>query len=610
MKLISRIIQYARPFGAYAPQYVVFTFLGIIFGLATLILLIPLLEVIFDQIDPALLESYRIQPPFEFNLSYPKKAFYHYFIKYSDSSNKFGSLIFVCIVLVIANLIGNFFKYLSLVISATIRANLVRNLRDSLFEKINQLDIDYFSTKRKGDTLSRITNDVQEVERSMMYVLQVAFKEPVTILIYFIVLFVMQPWLTFLSLLILPIAGGIISGIAKKLKKAAVLNQQSIGRILNIVEESLSSMRVIKAFTAQDHMIKKFKDEDEKYAKINISMARKYELASPLSEFFGIVTISGILLIGGNLILNEGQMNPADFITYLVIFSQILTPAKEISKAISAIQKGNASAERIFDILDAKASIQEKPNAIALERFEKNIEFKKVGFAYEQDENVLSGIDFTIEKGKTVALVGPSGGGKSTLADLIPRFYDPTEGTIDIDGQDLTQLNILSLRKLIGVVTQESILFNDSVINNIAFGESSIDQARVVEAANIANAHEFIEKMAHGYETMVGERGTKLSGGQRQRLSIARAVYKNPAILILDEATSALDAESEKLVQDALTNLMKGRTSIVIAHRLSTIQHADEIFVIKDGRIVERGSHKELLSSKGLYTRLIEMQSL
>lgn len=609
MKLLSRIFQFARPFRANVPQYIIYTFLGIIFGLASFVLVIPLLEVIFDQLDEAELAVYRDLPPFEWSFTYPEKVFYHYFLAFTDNQDKLTSLLFVCGVLIVANFLGNLFKYLSMVMSATIRAKLVRNLRDTIYEKINRLDMGFFTNERKGDTISRITNDVQEVERSVMYAIHVAFKEPATIIIYFIILFLMQWKLTILSLLILPVAGGIISSIAKRLKRAAVLNQESIGRILNVVEESLSGMRVIKAFTAGSHMLKKFKEEDRIYANINVSMAKKFELASPLSEFFGIVTISGILLIGGNLIF-EGSMDGAQFIGYLIIFSQILTPAKEISKAISAIQKGNASAERIFAILDTEPKIRDIQGAVSVEGFNQSISFDNVSFSYDRNKPVLSDIGFNIKKGKTIALVGPSGGGKSTMADLIPRFYDPDAGEILLDGKNIKEIKVESLRKLMGIVTQESILFNDTVLNNIAFGMEHVDEQEVIKAAKIANAHEFIVKMEHGYHTQVGERGLKLSGGQRQRLSIARAVFKNPPILILDEATSALDSESEKLVQDALSNLMHNRTSIVIAHRLSTIQHADEILVIKDGKILERGSHDELLEVSGLYSKLIEMQTV
>ena len=609
MSLLLRIFQFARPFRTIVPQYLVYTFLGIVFGLASIVLVIPLLEVIFDQIDEADLEVYRDLPQFEWSLNYPEKVFYHYFLAFTDNQDKLTSLLFVCGVLIVANFLGNLFKYLSLVLSATIRARLVRNLRDTIYEKINGLDMGFFTNERKGDTISRVTNDVQEVERSAMYAIHVAFKEPATIIIYFGILFFMQWKLTLLSLLILPFAGGIISGIAKRLKKAAVLNQESIGRILNVVEESLSGMRVIKAFTASSHMLKKFKEEDRRYANINVSMAKKYELASPLSEFFGIVTISGILLIGGNLIF-EGSMDGAQFIGYLIVFSQILTPAKEISKAISAIQKGNASAERIFAVLDTEPAIKDRPDATGIGQFNQSISFEGVSFSYDRDKPVLSDINFNVEKGKTIALVGPSGGGKSTIADLIPRFYDPVRGRILLDGKDIRDIKVDSLRKLMGIVTQESILFNDTVLNNIAFGMEHVDEEAVVKAAKIANAHEFIVKMEQGYQTMVGERGLKLSGGQRQRLSIARAVFKNPPILILDEATSALDSASEKLVQNALTNLMQNRTSIVIAHRLSTIQHADEILVIKDGKILERGSHHELLEVSGLYSKLIQMQAV
>ncbi len=610
MKIYKRIFQYAKLLKGKAPFYLIFTLLAVIFGLVNFVLLKPLFEVIFDQLKPEQLETFKAKPEFTFSIEYFTQYFYYHFIQYTEASGQLGALLFVCIILIVANFFANIFKYLSLIISATIRADMVKNLRDAIFKSISKLHIGFFSTERKGDIMSRITNDVQEVEWSAMYVFQVALKEPLTLIVYFGALFYMSPKLTLFTLIVLPIAGFIISGIAKRLKKAAASSQETLGRLLNITEESLSGMRVVKAFTAEHFVTKKFMKEDDKYSRIRISMARKQELASPLSEFLGIFTISGILLYGGNQVLNEGFMEAASFLTYLILFSQVLNPAKEISKAITALQRGAASAERIFEIIDTTPAIVNDKDAVDKTDFEKRIVFNNVSFAYDKGKKVLNNINLTVPLGKTVALVGPSGGGKSTLADLIPRFYDPTAGEVLLDDINIKNLKIRSLRKLMGIVTQESILFNDTVFNNIAFGIKNANEEAVMKAAKIANAHEFIIKMEHGYQTEIGERGAKLSGGQRQRLSIARAVFKNPPILILDEATSALDSASEKLVQEALTNLMQNRTSIVIAHRLSTIQHADEILVIKNGEIAERGTHNMLLQKKGIYYRLIEMQVL
>ena len=479
-----------------------------------------------------------------------------------------------------------------------------------IFEQVSKLHIGYFSNERKGDLMSKMTNDVQEVENTIVQSLRVVFREPVTIILYFSVLFFMSPKLTIFTILIIPITGAIIGGITRRLKKKAVQSQESLGRIVNILDETLGGMRVIKAFNAERFMKGKFDKETDYYAGVNVNMARKNELASPISQFLGVFVVAGILVYGGGLVLSgNSDLGASDFITYIIIFTQVLNPAKEISRAVSSIQRGIASAERIFTVVDTPTQISSPASPAILNSFENSVEVKNVSFAY-QDVNVLKNINFTLSRGKTIALVGPSGGGKSTLADLIPRFYDPSEGQILLDGKNLKEFDLQALRSQMGIVTQESILFNDTVFNNIAFGVEGATEEQVMEAATIANAHEFIEKMEDGYQTSIGERGSKLSGGQRQRLSIARAVLKNPPILILDEATSALDSESEHLVQEALTKLMSNRTTLVIAHRLSTIQHADEILVIEHGQIVQRGTHVDLMQTEGLYQKLSSIQSV
>ncbi|MEP4376799.1 MAG: ABC transporter ATP-binding protein, partial [Algoriphagus sp.] len=447
-------------------------------------------------------------------------------------------------------------------------------------------------------------------ENTIVQSLRVVFREPVTIILYFSVLFFMSPRLTIFTILIIPITGAIIGGITRRLKKKAVQSQESLGRIVNILDETLGGMRVIKAFNAERFMRGKFDQETDYYAGVNVNMARKNELASPISQFLGVFVVAGILVYGGGLVLSgTSDLGASDFITYIIIFTQVLNPAKEISRAVSSIQRGIASAERIFTVVDTPPKISSPASPSPLRSFEKSVEFKNVSFAY-QEATVLKNINFTLSRGKTIALVGPSGGGKSTLADLLPRFYDPNEGEILLDGQNIKDFDLSELRSLMGIVTQESILFNDSVFNNIAFGIEGATESQVQEAAKIANAHEFITTLEEGYHTSIGERGSKLSGGQRQRLSIARAVLKNPPILILDEATSALDSESELLVQEALTKLMSNRTTLVIAHRLSTIQHADEILVIEQGEVVQRGTHAELNQIEGLYQKLSTIQSV
>ena len=610
MKTYLRILSFARPLRHYLPQYLVFTLLGIIFGLVNLTLLKPLFDVIFQQMDPRELQRYAAIPEFELSIAYLKHQFYYFFISFTEKYGKIGTLGYISAVIVAANLLSNLFKYLSQVVLAKVRARAVKGLRFSIFDKISNLHLGFFTDQRKGDITSRITNDVQEVENGIVHSLQVIFRDPVTILLYFGWLFFMSFKLTLFTLIILPISGVLISGIVKQLRKIAMASQESLGRILNQVDEMFSGIRIIKAFNARKYTLDKFSGEVDQYARINVSMARKNELASPISEFLGVVVVAGILLYGGNLVLNQqSPLDGASFLTYLIIFTQVLTPAKAISKAYSSIQRALASAERIFQVIDTKAEILDAPDALDQCDFKDAIEMKGVSFAYE-NEGVLEDINLKIPQGQTIALVGPSGSGKSTLVDLIPRFYDPTEGEVLIDGRALTEFKMDAIRSLMGIVTQESILFNDTVFNNISFGNPSAPEEQVIKAAEIANAHEFILKLEQGYQTVIGEAGGKLSGGQRQRLSIARAILKNPPILILDEATSALDSESENLVQEALFNLMKDRTSIVIAHRLSTIQNADEIIVLQEGKILERGTHHELLDRNGLYKKLNAMQAV
>ena len=485
---------------------------------------------------------------------------------------------------------------------------MVKNIRMDIFRKVTLLHIGYFNSERKGDLISRFTNDVQEVENAVMNSLKAVLKEPITIVVYFIILFTISYQLTLFTLLVLPLTGGVLAEIIKRLKKQAIQSQESLGRIVNILDETFSGMRVIKAFNARNFVIKKIEDESLYYRKVNKSLSYKNELASPVSEILGVMIIAGIIFFGGNLVLSDNSsLEPESFLGFLAVFSMIIQPAKNFSNGITSLQKGTASADRVFTIVDTTPLIQNKPNAKVLGNFERDIEFKNVSFAYEK-EFVLRNVNLKVKKGQTIALIGPSGGGKSTLADLVPRFYDPTEGEVHIDGTPLTDYDIDSLRKVMGVVTQESILFNDTIFNNIAFGMPDISIEAVEHAARIANAHDFILQTENGYQTFIGERGSKLSGGQRQRISIARAVLKNPPILILDEATSALDSESENLVQEALFNLMKNRTSLVIAHRLSTIQHADEIIVIQEGQIAERGTHDELIQLRGLYWKLNNFQ--
>jgi subfamily B ATP-binding cassette protein MsbA len=610
MKTYLRILSYAKPYGKFVPVYVIYAFLAIVFGLLNFTLLKPLFDVIFEQVDPEGLAQYQEKPSFSFSIGYFTHLFNHTFLEISETYGKMGTLYFVCGIIVLSVFLSNLFAYLSGVVLANVRAVVIKRMRMDIFRQVSTLHIGYFSSERKGDLMSKMTNDVQEVENTIVQSLRVVFREPATIILYFAVLFIMSVKLTLFTILIIPISGAIIGGITRKLKKKAVQSQQSLGRIVNILDETLGGMRVIKAFNAERFMTGKFDVETDYYADVNVNMARKNELASPISQFMGVFVVAGILVYGGSMVLSgESDLSASDFITYIIIFTQVLNPAKEISRAVSSIQRGIASAERIFEVVDTTSQIKSPVVSKPLKSFEKSIVFDNVSFAY-QDQKVLNNINFELKAGKTIALVGPSGGGKSTLADLVPRFYDPTEGKILLDGVDIREFEVHNLRELMGIVTQESILFNDTIFNNIAFGIEDATEEQVIEAAKIANAHNFIVQMEGGYQASIGERGSKLSGGQRQRISIARAVLKNPPILILDEATSALDSESELLVQEALTKLMDNRTTLVIAHRLSTIQHADEILVIERGEIVQRGTHAELNQIEGLYQKLSSIQSV
>lgn len=536
----------------------------------------------------------------------------NYILAFSAKTDgKIHVLTYICLFIVVTIFLKNLFRYLAMYYIAPIREGVVRDLRNKIYNKSLELPLSYYSEERKGDIISRMTADVQEINWSIMQSLEMIFREPLTFLIYLISMVAMNPQLTLLAFICLPITALLIGRIGKSLKHSSKLGKEKMGFLVSMMEETLGGLRIVKGFNAEKQQADKFSEVNGKLTKIQIRVQRKVDLGSPLSEFLGTTVFTVILFYGGKSVLLDSTMDGALLITYLIMFTQMLAPAKSFTAAYYSVQKGLASAERLDEVLDAPVTIQDSIDAQPISKFENEIEYRNVSFAYREGEVgwVLNNVNLKIQKGKAIALVGQSGSGKTTLADMLPRFYDTTQGEILIDGLSIKNAKIKDLRSLMGIVTQESILFNDTVYNNIAFGIENATEAKVIEAAKIANAHDFISQMPEGYQTNIGDRGGKMSGGQRQRISIARAVLKNPPILILDEATSALDTESERLVQDALNNLMKNRTSVIIAHRLSTIQHVDEIIVMHQGGIIERGTHTELISQNGTYKKLHDLQS-
>ena len=605
-----RILHYVKPYWFSILMNIVFNILAIVFSLFSFSMIVPFLNLLFN---PENLTT--VKPEFALDTD-SLLAMLDYYVSYIIIlKGQSTALVFICLLLVIAFFLRNITTYFALYFMVGARAGTIKDIRNDLYKKIMILPLSFYSKHKKGDIMARITTDVQEIEVSIISYLDTFIKSPITILAYFAYMLGVSWRLTLFVVLLLPIGGLIIGWIGKSLKKDSLDGQNRFAGMLATIEETIGGLRIIKAFNAIGYSSEKFNEQNGLYTRVIKYVNRKRDLSSPMSEFLSSIIIAIVVWFGATLILDaaatpgaEPSITAANFIAYIVVFSQIISPAKSFSQGFYSLQKGMASADRIFEVLDAEEVIVEKQDALELPDFKDSIIYNNVSFHYNE-VNVLHNVNLTIPKGKMIALVGESGGGKSTLVDLLPRFYDVSEGHILIDGTDIRDFKISDVRGLMGIVSQESILFNDTVFNNIAFGLEHATREAVIEAAKIANAHDFIMEMEDGYDTVIGDRGMNLSGGQRQRISIARAVLKNPPILILDEATSSLDTESERLVQEALSKVMTNRTSIVIAHRLSTIQNADEILVMVKGQIVERGKHEELIEKGGVYKRLTDLQS-
>lgn len=607
MKTYWRLLGFAKPIEKYAIPYFFCTLLYAFFNVFTFTLIMPIVNSLFSP--EGTLQTVTELPRFTFSMDYINGLLNFLLYKiFGTGYSTINVMVVLSCIVITASLLSNLFRYLSQRIIENMRIKTLCRLRDRVYDHVLQMNLGFFSNERKGDIMARITSDVQVVQFCITNTLQVVFRDPFLILFYTAAMLAISLKLSIFSVIYLPVVALIIGTIVKRLRRSAKEVQESFGELTSVLDESLSGMKIIKGYNAEGFFGKRFHDINLKFSDISRHIAYRQQLASPMSEFLGIAAAAGLLIFGGMLVAS-GSLNAGGFLTYLAIFTQITRPMRSFTDAFATINQGIAAGDRVLALLDTTSSIRNMPDAIPLEHFEESLEFRNVHFAYEERE-VICGISFTVKKGETVALVGPSGGGKSTISDLIPRFYDVAAGEILIDGRNIQQYEIDSLRSRMGIVAQDTVLFNDTIENNIRLGNNKASREDVIRAARIANAEQFIEETPCGMDTNIGDRGAKLSGGQRQRLSIARAVLKDPEILILDEATSALDTESEKLVQDALNTLLKGRTSIVIAHRLSTIHNADKIIVIERGRITEEGTHAELMSRKGTYAKLIEMQQL
>ena len=605
MNYLKEILRYAIPYKFYALLNIICNIFYAFFGTLSMISLFPMLKVLFGDS-----EALYVKPKWEgfSQLTSYGENYLNYFITLKKSEGNNDVLVFMVGFIIGSFLLKNLFSYLAMFFITFLRNGVLKDMRNELYDKITSLPLAFYSEKRKGDTMSRISSDVLEIQHSFLSILELIVREPLTIVFTIVSMFLISPKLSIFVLIFIPLSGFVISLIGKSLKRNSNKVQKEQGFFLSIVDETLSGLKVIKGFNGEKTFSDKFKSSTTRFYKFSNKLLNKQNLAGPTSEFLGITVIAVLLWYGGNMVLNEKSLDASLFLVYMGLAYNILTPAKAISKASYGVKRGNAAAERVMEILNSESPLKDSPEAISKSDFKTGLEIKSVSFRYDE-EFVLKNFSINVPKGKSVALVGQSGSGKSTIANLVTRFYDVTNGSIEIDGEDIRKLTKHSLRNLMGLVTQDSILFNDTIKNNVSLGKKDASDEDVIKALEIANAWEFVKDLPKGINTNIGDSGNKLSGGQKQRLSIARAVLKNPPIMILDEATSALDTESERLVQIALENMMKNRTSIVIAHRLSTIQNADQIIVMQKGEIVEQGKHKELLDKNGIYKNLVSMQS-
>ncbi len=607
LKTYRKLLQFARPIEKYAVPYFFFAVLYALFNSLNYAMIAPIMSTLFDE-DFTFRAQHSL-PEFSFSgETFTAYLNYFYTMVFGEQFSMQMMLMLLAIVVVFMSLFSNLFRYLCAWTVENLRTRTVQNIRNQMFDKIMDMHVGYFSDQRKGDIISKITSDVSMVQFCITNTLQVAFREPFLVVGYLILMFRYSWQLSIFSIIFMPLVAVMIGSIVKRLRNPARKSQKLLGEMVSWLEESLSGVKVIKSYNATPYVKEQFKDLTEEHAVTTLKMVRSQQLASPMSEFMGVTAVGIIIVFGGGLVAT-GSLSASAFLGFIAIFSQITRPVRMFIDQFANINQGIAAGERIFDILDEQSEVMDTTDAKSLEGFNDKIEFRNVGFSYDNSNQVINGVSFTVNKGESVALVGTSGGGKSTIGELIPRFYDPQSGDILIDGVSMRDYTQQSVRAHMGLVAQDTVLFNDTIMGNLSFGKQGATAQEVELAGKVANAHDFIMQTESGYQTNIGDRGLKLSGGQRQRLSIARAVLKNPAILILDEATSALDTESEKLVQESLSTLLKGRTSIVVAHRLSTIYEADKILVIDKGQIVEQGKHSELIAKGGIYAKLVDMQS-